>query len=407
MDYTLLQGDCIEVMKTLPANSVHCVVTSPPFFGLRNYGVEGQIGMEATLEAYIDKLVEVFREVRRVLHPSGTVWLNLGDAYGHGTKAARQPSRTSNKISVGQHEAQGGRHGGGAKQLLMIPARVALALQADGWWLRQDIVWAKPNPMPESVTDRCTRSHEHLFMLAKNARYYYDGEAIKEPLAVGTAARLGQPDLNNQNGGYKVALHGASMPGRKSRDRKPSDILRHMRDTGTTGKNRRDVWVIPTRPYKGAHFATFPEALVEPCVLAGTSKQGCCPVCLAPWSRIVEKDNPPHDGATASAYSNGTTANRLALLRQAARARGEEYVNRSVTTGWRPTCSCEPAQPVPCLVLDLFNGSGTTGAVAMRLGCRYIGIDLKADYLDMSVARIEAVRDSAPLFFLEPESLHP
>lgn len=220
-------GDCVESMRKLPDQSVNCCVTSPPYFGLRDYGVDGQIGLEATPDEFVAALVAVFREVRRVLRDDGTLWLNMGDSYGKG------------------------------KQLLLIPARVALALQADGWVLRQDIIWQKPNCMPSSVNDRCTSSHEHVFLLAKSTRYYFDHKAIQEDAV-----------SDHQSG------NGFKRPERLSY-RNPDGSARGNDNhwTGVGGKrNRRDVWSIPVRPFKGAHFATFPPDLIEPCILAG------CPV---------------------------------------------------------------------------------------------------------------------------------
>lgn len=205
---------------------VNCCVTSPPYWGLRDYGHENQIGQEAEASDYVTEIVEVFKSVRRLLSDDGTVWLNLGDSYGHGTTAKRMPSLTSTKISADQHKAQGNRHGGVAKQLMGIPWRVAFALQEDGWILRQEIIWDKPNAMPESVTDRCVKSHEHMFILTKSPRYWFDHEAVKELSATG-------------------------IP-----------------------RNRRSVWSVPTKAFAGAHFATFPTALVMPCILAGCPEGG-------------------------------------------------------------------------------------------------------------------------------------
>ena len=262
-DAYLLQGDCLDLLRNLPQETIDCCVTSPPYWGLRDYGHEGQLGLEPTPEAYVQNMVEVFREVRRVLKPTGTLWLNLGDSY------ARQGGRTSNvpRHWDGRQHDPGGLHdkralasdfGAKPKDLVGIPWRVAFALQADGWYLRQDIIWHKPNPMPESVTDRCTKSHEYLFLLAKSERYFYDHEAVKEPAI--HAGRL----VKATGGEAKNAQHafaGETKAGFTTHDTLVSDT-----------RNRRDVWTIPTKPFKGAHFAVMPEALAEPCILAG------CPV---------------------------------------------------------------------------------------------------------------------------------
>lgn len=251
----IIFGDCVETMKDLITKGVkvQTCITSPPYFGLRDYGVDGQIGLEETPQAYVDKMVKVFRCVRDLLSDDGTLWLNLGDSYGSG------------------------------KQLQGIPWRVALALQADGWCLRQDIIWAKPNPMPESVTDRCTKSHEYIFLMSKNPKYYFDHEAIKEPCAESSYKRWNQ-DIENQVGSNRVPgktngnMKAVGIPtkirfgGNKYGD---SDDPKHATksgncyvDTGT--RNKRSVWTQTVKPYKGAHFATFPTQLIEPCVLAGS-----------------------------------------------------------------------------------------------------------------------------------------
>jgi DNA modification methylase len=269
-------GDCRDTMRDLKAQGVRvqCCVTSPPYFGLRDYGHPGQIGLEKTPAEYVAALVEVFEGVRELLADDGVLWLNLGDSYGHGTSASRKASTTSTKISAAQHEAQGGRHGGPAKQLLGIPWRVAFALQEAGWYLRQDVIWHKPNPMPESVTDRCTKAHEYLFLLTKSERYFFDAEAIKEQAVKGAA--------NSDFHTGKTAEHQlgrASTKPRKSNSTNDSAVPGATEHSGLhregterepENRNRRSVWTVPTQPYSGAHFAVFPAALIEPCILAGS-----------------------------------------------------------------------------------------------------------------------------------------
>jgi DNA modification methylase len=253
----ILQGDCRQVLATLPAASVQCCVTSPPYFGLRNYGVEGQIGLEETPDAYVAEMVAVFREVRRVLKDDGTLWLNLGDSY-----------------------VSNGRCGIKPKDLIGIPWMVAFALRADGWYLRKDIIWSKPNPMPESVTDRPTSSHEHVFLLSKAARYYYDADAIRQPLAESSVQRFAQ-DIEAQagseraHGGEKIMK--AVCKGDKQRGHsRRHDGFNDRWDSVTKaeqmacGSNARDVWTIATQPFSGAHFATMPPELAERCIKAGT-----------------------------------------------------------------------------------------------------------------------------------------
>lgn len=275
MTYEVLIGDCIESMKTLESESVHTCITSPPYFGLRDYGHEGQIGLEPTPDEFVQKLVEVFREVRRVLRDDGTVWLNLGDSYASYRDAKCSPNTigggqrsmpTSGAINRSANTFKGTsiKH----KDLIGIPWRVAFALQEDGWYLRQDIIWHKPNPMPESVKDRCTKSHEYIFLLSKSNKYYYDYEAIREP-----AAYDGRKD-EKLKGSPKYADSDYMMNGnpnslaRVNRDRWIKD------DDGNRVRNKRSVWTVTTRSYKGAHFATFPPDLIEPCVLAGCPEGG-------------------------------------------------------------------------------------------------------------------------------------
>ena len=228
-------GDCREIMRkwAMLGFKAQTCVTSPPYYGLRDYGHPGQLGLEKSPDEYVKSMVEVFGCVRDVLADDGTLWLNLGDSYGK------------------------------AKQQLGIPWRVAFALQTDGWYLRQDIIWHKPNPMPESVTDRCTKAHEYIFMLAKKERYYYDHEAVKEP-AVSTHTRK-----FTENSADKQSGHGRRHAGFNAR------YDERVAESGVPEtRNRRSVWTVTTRPYKGAHFATFPEALIEPCILAGAPRGG-------------------------------------------------------------------------------------------------------------------------------------
>lgn len=240
----VLTGDSLAVLKTLPENSVHCCVTSPPYYALRDYEAEGQIGQENTSEEYIERLAAVFHELHRVLRPDGVLWLNISDTYS-------------------RHIRQGAK----AKDLLGIPWRLALALRADGWYLRSDVIWEKNNAMPESVTDRCTRSHEHIFQFAKTKRYFFDAAAIAEPIAPATLQRM----KHGRSGSHKYAEH---VPGQ------PVQKINRIREAGVpeaelpTHRNKRDVWHINTSCYSGAHFAVFPPKLAETCILAGCPKGG-------------------------------------------------------------------------------------------------------------------------------------
>jgi DNA modification methylase len=251
----ILCGDSLEVLKTLPDESVNCCVTSPPYYALRDYGMAGQIGQENTPEAFVNKLVLLFREVRRVLRNDGTLWLNLGDSYvGTGDKGNHKDPKNPkgrNAQSVSKNRIVEGLK---SKDLIGIPWMVAFALRADGWYLRQDIIWHKPNPMPESVTDRCTKAHEYIFLLTKSAKYYYDHEAIKVPSKQDWGTR------DRTNGKYHNEGSGLQ----------PHSGLTKSYPMA----NKRSVWSVTTKPYKGAHFAVFPPDLIEPCIKAGCPKDG-------------------------------------------------------------------------------------------------------------------------------------
>lgn len=363
MTITILVGDVIDKLRELPDQSVHCCVTSPPYWGLRDYGVDGQIGLEKTPEEYVAKMVEVFREVKRVLRDDGTLWLNLGDSYatapaGNFGKDMPKPG-DGGAYRENKPKMDWGKCGLKQKDLYGIPWRVAFALQADGWYLRSDIIWSKPNPMPESVTDRPTKAHEYVFLLSKKAKYYYDADAVREK-----------------------SLDPESHEGRRARN--PPKMIEydfehcnHKRDrTGDIypNRNRRTVWEIATQPTPDAHFATFPEALVEPCIKAGTSERGCCTVCGSPWERVVEKGE---NTGTNGKQDNSVTTLRHDGLKHSGRI-GE---TPSITTGWQPTCTCTNPDTIPCTVLDPFGGSGTTGLVARNLKRDAILIELNPEYV--------------------------
>jgi DNA modification methylase len=372
MTIRILTGDCREVLRELADESVHCIVTSPPYWGLRDYGtatweggepgcthsarrlsdfegvatdarsrdrivaqdckcgarrIDSQLGLEPTYAEYVERMVEVFREVRRVLRGDGTVWLNLGDSYSSNGRAnygftdpnSKQATHSAIK-SVPRREQPSELK---AKDLVGIPWRVAFALQADGWYLRQDIIWSKPNPMPESVRDRCTKAHEYIFLLSKSERYYYDA----------------------------------------------------------TGRNKRSVWKIATHPFPEAHFATFPPALIEPCILAGCPEK-CCAKCGAPWVRNTESGETTGKGSKPGKPAHLTPQG---YLREGKSRCGDAI---KITLNWSPPCSCN-ASTVPGAVLDPFGGAGTTGLVADRLGRNAILIELNPEYAGMAQRRIQ------------------
>ncbi len=265
MTDTIICGDALTTLQTLPDASVDMCVTSPPYFGLRDYGVPGQLGLEPTPQEYVAHLVEVFREVRRVFKDTGTLWLNLGDSYASAWACSRRNIIGLGSLENGKREARPNRLGNGLKEkdLIGIPWRVAFALQDDGWYLRSDIIWHKPNCMPESVKTRPTKAHEYLFLLAKSEKYYYDANAIREPHTLAQRVKGREPNF---------ASHKWLPP--------TGTIINNNRSGGDgvgfnpLGRNRRTVWTIATRPYKGAHFATFPPALIEPCIKAGCPEGG-------------------------------------------------------------------------------------------------------------------------------------
>lgn len=480
-------GDAIAMLQQMPDRCVQVCVTSPPYFGLRDYGtakweggdptcdhksgrfsrgglsakqasnagsngdeacrvcpkcgaarVDQQIGLEETPELYVARMVEVFREVRRVLRDDGTLWLNLGSTYNgsggaggdynEGGLKAGQPRYPGHKLPHYK-----------PKDLIPIPWMVAMALQTDGWWLRSDIIWAKPNPMPSSVTDRPTTSHEYLFLFAKSGDhtfwthrdgmgsrikpkpdyrwlniftneetdteppdwwkykipdgrklwrrinlwhghdYYYDAEAIREPHTTADDPR-NRPDYKPKRGRL------VSMP---------DGDIQHIGTVGPStwpkgGRNKRSVWTISTHAFPEAHFATFPPALIEPCILVGSSPQAC-PKCGAPWKREIEKHLEPTKKATktfivdkrdANADNNDQGSNRQKDGHKPGWRRAD------VTTGWSPTCSCPNDGSGRCIVLDPFMGSGTTALVAFEHGRDYVGIELNPEYVEMANRRL-------------------
>lgn len=375
--YTIHTGDAVAELQKLPESSVHCVVTSPPYWRMRDYGVEGQIGLESTISEHVAVLVDVFREVRRVLRPDGVLWLNYGDSYCS-DGGRMDPARNGLK----------------RKDLIGLPWRLALALQDDGWWLRADCVWQKKTPMPESVRDRPTRAHEYVFLLTKSERYFYDWFGVREE---SSAAH------NKCRGVRPITQKALTGP-----DKGSQAIARFAARTGAKKRNLRSVWAISSSPFPGAHFATFPLGLVDLCIRAGTSEAGCCAKCGAPRIRLVEVPmcgdwHPDAAMKKAGIARNSRTAKfvqfaehdgllRINLNVQAARSAGGNHDNPFIEprhVGWEESCKCGGAGVVPCTVLDPFAGSGTTGIVALQLGRQFIGIELNPDYVQMARVRID------------------
>ena len=429
----IIQGNALHL--PLADNSVQCCVTSPPYWNLRDYGtarweggdpdcdhkaggasrigkttlgggtattghqqegfgpvcrkcgarrIDAQLGLEPTPEEYVANMVAVFREVRRVLRDDGTVWLNIGDSYA-GSNCGSNDYREKTGLGTAPTTKYKGQKPGlpdglKPKDLVGIPWRVAFALQADGWWLRSDIIWHKPNPMPESVTDRCTKAHEYVFMLTKSAGYYYDAEAVKEP-SVDPESYNGRRPRNPQK------FDGQPM----SRTRVG---LARLDGEAYPTRNRRDVWSIATKPFKGAHFATMPPDLAEVCIKAGTSSRGRCPKCGAPWERVTKRQ-------AATPQRIGGENNWIKREHQRAgqdERAGGFYDAMTTTTGWRPTCACDAGEPVPCVVLDPFSGAGTTVLVATQLAREGIGVELSAEYNALAQERLATAQPILELF---------
>jgi site-specific DNA-methyltransferase (cytosine-N4-specific) len=323
---TLLEGDATQLLRTLPEASVHCCVTSPPYFQLRSYGgATAELGGETRVDDYVSRLVDVFAEVRRVLHPSGVLWLNLGDSYGRD------------------------------KQLLGVPWRVAFALQDDGWLLRSETIWHKTSCKPENVSDRPARAHETVFLFAKQPRYFYDAEAVREP---------------------------ASGPG------------------AAAGATRvgRSVWSLPATKYPGAHCAVMPTELAERCVLAGSSAHGCCRRCGAPYRRLVELgeqldgDYLRYCGANKDGGTNSRARKDFAAAKaqdaSAMKARILARMCERKTVGWEASCTCDVGPTTPAVVLDPFCGAGTSGLVALEQGRSFVGVELYRENIEETRTRL-------------------
>jgi DNA modification methylase len=541
-------GDCLEVLRTIPDGSARMCVTSPPYYGLRDYGVDGQIGLEATPDAFVAKMVEVFREVRRVLADDGTCWVNLGSSYASSTlretqtpQPSRAPACGSGGIgsqdsqavdhaclgSCGERSDETPNHRAGivhtgrcagpdepptwqtnrdsetedcgpsspvvsdpcdprsttprssyrpraaygpedeasaclwstdssplaslpsarmadctcgtretpspsvhrrldtapsgsacdrpdcrgvgqcgycfcslisaslkfkTKDEVNTPHLVAMALQADGWFLRSTIIWHKPNPMPESVRDRPTKAHEYVFLLSKQPRYYYDAEAVREP-QTGSFSRQGnRPCVAAKMAGTVPGIDGSSNEQRMNEHRS------HMEIPG--GRNARTVWTITPRPFKGAHFATFPAELAERCIKAGSSERGKCPECGAAWVRVVKKELIATRGKVGDRSRDALDTTRTDAGSQWGHSAGVYGHYETTTTGWRPICSHD-LEPVPDVVLDPFAGAETVGLVCQRLGRDHLGVELNPEYRQMAIDRIAS---DSPMPLLESVS---
>jgi DNA modification methylase len=350
--------------------------------------VDLQLGLEPTPDEYVANLVAVFREVKRVLRDDGTLWLNLGDSYARGFGGGTPGEKSS--TNAGSYDGRTARTlptGLKGKDLVGIPWMVAFALRADGWYLRSEVIWAKPNPMPESVTDRPTRAHEQVFLLSKSARYFYDSDAVREPSAESTLARA---DCRPTDSPKHLEAEGNHWNGSGPTSR-----------YGATGANKRSVWNIATAPFPGAHFAVFPPKLVEPMVLAGSADRACG-VCGAPWVRQVEHQRGPvaetFSPKSEAKLEMGLHSRKTGLAQPGWR---KQPVASSETVGWEPSCDHQDDTGTST-ILDPFCGAGTTGVVALRRDRSFIGLELNPTYAEMARQRI---RDDAPLFNNESEQV--
>ncbi len=395
-------GDALECLGRLPDGSAQCCISSPPYWSLRDYQVEGQYGLEKDPGEWVAKMVEVFREVKRVLRDDGVLFLNVGDSYASGGRGGN-PTVDSSTLEGSQNNQEQSMirrsiappAGLKPKDLIGLPWMLAFALRADGWWLRSDIIWHKNNPMPSSVKDRPTSAHEYIFLLSKAARYFYDAEAVREPSTSGRddmmtkGLRTGLAYVE-QAGPQDNSYKSKKPDGWATHDGGHGSFHRDGREKGApavirSGRNARDVWTIPTQSFPGAHFATFPEELVRRCVLASTSEKGACAECGAPLMRIIENPKIPDE------LRNREGTKMDYHTRQIGGGQGIQdwrEQNPPRTVGWKLSCSCGTSEIQPCLVIDIFMGSGTVGVVAKRLWRDYWGCDLNPEYVKMAEKRI-------------------
>ena len=379
MKIDLYAGDCLDSLKQLKDQSVHTCITSPPYFALRDYGGQGQLGLEETPKEFVDNLVNVFKEVKRVLRDDGTAWLNIGDSYGAqngkgfntnanvgSTNRATEMQKRYGDIS--SHSTIQDRTGLPPKSLLGIPWRVAFAMQDDGWILRQDIIWNKPNPMPESVKDRCTKAHEYIFLFSKSKKYYFDNEAIKEEsVTVNSKGERGKPNSAKNVGKSVEGVDGF-------------DVRGGFKDMGTYEKrNKRSVWTVATKPFAEAHFATFPPDLIEPCVLAGCPEKICVD-CGKPYKRVMQKPKQLEvDRNKRSGLDDRKVGGVLDKYNRE---------NPPIDLGMQKQCDCETNETKAGTVLDPFAGSGTTAEVSNAHVRDTVLCELSDDYIKIAVKRL-------------------
>ncbi len=421
--------NCLQGLKALPDNCIDCCVTSPPYYGLRDYNTDavtfpactfsifgftekfkkwtGNYGQEPSPKMFVAHTVLIFEQVLRVLTPTGTLWLNFGDSYASSGKNRTVEHASKNSTIKGGHTSQiqslkqQNKITSGLKEkdLIGIPWMVAFALRDAGWYLRQDIIWSKPNPMPESVTDRCTKAHEYFFMLTKSPKYYYDAVSIK------TASKNPEDDLRrmadqtkNNKSNPDVLKNGL----RPKTDKQRGHSRRHdgfndrwddmsKSDQQAMGANKRSVWTVSTKPFSEAHFATFPPDLIVDCIKAGSGEHGCCADCGSPYTRQFDKELMP---TAKASYNSKTDIRDVEADKQDQGSNRQKsghkpgHINKITTTGWVKTCKCDTAAIKPAIILDPFMGAGTTGLVAKKMGRNYIGYELNPAYIKINEARL-------------------
>jgi len=357
--FLLYEGQVMDGLARMADESVHCVVTSPPYWNLRDYQVNGQLGREKTFAEFQEKMVDIFREVRRVLRSDGVVWLNLGDTYVQGSSKKNAWSTAIPGLKP--------------KDMLCMPFRIAMALQADGWWLRQSVIFNKLNPIPEAVTDRCVNSHEYVFLLTRSRNYFFDVESITEPVSGnGSNKKAGR---NSRFFVTQDVQHSDRNRPRERRNESFSGAINGMVER----RRKRSVWHVALEPSKEEHTAAFPRKLIRPAIRAGASIHGCCSMCGAPYVRELTK------------IRKATRPGRKTKVTGDALVDGNRDTGRHITavqtTGWKPSCECVDHDVVPCTVLDIFMGSGTTAIEARAQGMNAIGIELSPKYVRMALRR--------------------
>jgi DNA modification methylase len=396
--FCILQGNALDKLKELPDNSIHTCITSPPYFFLRDYDCDGQVGLEKTPEEYIKNITIITNELKRVLRNDGTFWINLGD------------SCVGNKIKSNLHP----------KNLLGIPWATAFSLRDNGWILRKDIIWSKRNPLPSSTFDRPTSAHEYIFLFSKSPSYYYDYIAVREEGSTGSWEAMpaigGKKYTSGDDGVVQKGIYSGKQPSSDGKRNKrsvwdytsdcevwnwlknnvPEDMTEQFENLYNKWLeeiyDQKSVWDIPTHSFKEAHFATFPVLLPQVPILAGTSEKGCCPICNAPLKRIIESERQATRPAINNKKDKTGKANRDP----------ERHITKYTTIGWEKTCKHDfkDKDIVPCTVLDIFSGAATTGIVAAKYNRNYVGIELNPEYIKMSKKRL---RDFEPIFLEEKE----